>query len=82
MAMGSALESSGSLKAFGAALKVFRERALLTQEQFAERLNYSLALVASVEQGRRMPTALFVERGEQMPSTVVREGDGPSALRA
>ncbi|MET8950985.1 helix-turn-helix domain-containing protein [Streptomyces sp. NPDC004393] len=66
MAMGSALESSGSLKAFGAALKLFRERALVTQEQFAERLNYSLALIASVEQGRRMPTALFVERAEEV----------------
>ncbi|MFD4974658.1 Scr1 family TA system antitoxin-like transcriptional regulator [Streptomyces sp. NPDC058424] len=53
------------MKAFGAALKVFRERALLTQEQLAERLNYSHASVASVEQGRRMPTALFVERAEE-----------------
>jgi transcriptional regulator with XRE-family HTH domain len=60
----SAPEPSDSLKAFGAALKVFRERALLTQEQLAERLTYSLASVASIEQGRRMPTAHFVERAE------------------
>ncbi|GAA3204096.1 MULTISPECIES: helix-turn-helix domain-containing protein [Streptomyces] len=39
MANGSTLESSDSLKAFGAALKAFRERALLTQEQLAERLS-------------------------------------------
>ncbi|MFE9312095.1 helix-turn-helix domain-containing protein [Streptomyces sp. NPDC006706] len=65
MASGSALDSSGSMKAFGAALKVFRERALLTQEQLAERLNYSHASVASVEQGRRMPTAHFIERAEE-----------------
>lgn len=61
----STVESSDSLKAFGAALKTFRERALLTQEQLAERLNYSHASVASVEQGRRMPTAQFVERAEE-----------------
>ncbi len=58
-------EPVGSLKAFGAALKVFRERALLTQEQLAERLNYSHASVASVEQGRRMPTTHFVEGVEE-----------------
>lgn len=65
MANGSTLESSDSLKAFGAALKTFRKRALMTQEQLAERLNYSHASVASVEQGRRMPTAAFVERAEE-----------------
>ncbi|MFD7816837.1 helix-turn-helix domain-containing protein [Streptomyces sp. NPDC059785] len=59
-------QASGSLRAFGAALKVFRERSLLTQEQLAERLSYSLASVASVEQGRRMPTAHFVERAEEV----------------
>ncbi|MET8214672.1 Scr1 family TA system antitoxin-like transcriptional regulator [Streptomyces hirsutus] len=59
------VESSDSLRAFGAALKTFRERALLTQEQLAERLNYSHASVASVEQGRRMPTLVFVERAEE-----------------
>ncbi|GGL79563.1 transcriptional regulator [Streptomyces fumigatiscleroticus] len=58
-------EATGSLRAFGAALKVFRERALLTQEQLAERLSYSHASVASVEQGRCMPTAHFVERAEE-----------------
>ncbi|MFE9095286.1 helix-turn-helix domain-containing protein [Streptomyces sp. NPDC007264] len=66
MANGSTLEPSDSLKAFGAALKVFRERALLNQEQLAERLDYSHASVASVEQGRRMPTAQFVERAEEV----------------
>jgi transcriptional regulator with XRE-family HTH domain len=64
MANSSTLEPSDSLRAFGAALKTFRERALLTQEQLAERLNYSHASIASVEQGRRMPTAAFVERAE------------------
>ncbi len=62
----SAPEQSDSLKTFGAAMKVFRERALLTQEQLAERLTYSIASVASIEQGRRMPTAHFVERAEEV----------------
>jgi transcriptional regulator with XRE-family HTH domain len=62
----SASEPSDSLKAFGAAMKVSRERALLTQEQLAERLMYWLASVASTEQGRRMPTAHFVERAEDV----------------
>ncbi|MGC0377814.1 helix-turn-helix domain-containing protein [Streptomyces sp. SAI-229] len=53
MANGSTLESSDSLKAFGAALKTFRERALMTQEQLAERLDYSHASVASVELSQR-----------------------------
>ncbi|MFI6207934.1 helix-turn-helix domain-containing protein [Streptomyces sp. NPDC051041] len=59
-----ALESSDGPKALGATLKTFRERALRTQEQLAERLDYSHASVASVEQGRRIPTARFVERAE------------------
>lgn len=58
-------DAAGGLRAFGAALKMFRERALLTQEQLAERLDYSHASVASVEQGRRMPSAHFVERAEE-----------------
>ncbi|MFE2022473.1 helix-turn-helix domain-containing protein [Streptomyces sp. NPDC059499] len=66
MANSTAPEPSDSLKAFGAALKVFRERALLTQEQLAEQLVYSHASVASIEQGRRMPTAHFVERAEDV----------------
>lgn len=66
MANSSTLEPSDSLRAFGAVLKTFRERALLTQEQLAERLNYSHDSVASVEQGRRVPTAVFVERAEDV----------------
>ncbi|GHF24980.1 helix-turn-helix domain-containing protein [Streptomyces fumanus] len=69
MANSGAVEPSDSLRVFGAALKAFRERALLTQEQVAERLGYSHALVASVEQGRRMPSAQFVERAEEVLET-------------
>ncbi|MEV5432026.1 helix-turn-helix domain-containing protein, partial [Streptomyces sp. NPDC052701] len=67
-------ESSDSLKAFGAALKAFRERSLLTQEQLAERLNYWHASVASIEQGRRIPTARFVERAEEVLEAFGRHG--------
>ncbi|MBL3668715.1 hypothetical protein JL475_22515 [Streptomyces sp. M2CJ-2] len=47
MANGSTLESSDSPKAFGAGLKTFRERALLTREQRAERLDHPHASVAA-----------------------------------
>ncbi|QNE74835.1 helix-turn-helix domain-containing protein [Streptomyces finlayi] len=57
-------EPSDSLKAFGAILKVFRERAALTQEQLALLVSYSPHFVASVEQGRRFPPEDFVDRAE------------------
>ncbi|MFD7445897.1 multiprotein-bridging factor 1 family protein [Streptomyces sp. NPDC059909] len=60
----SAPEQSDSLKAFGAVLKVFRERASLTQEELAPLVCYSQHCVASIEQGRRMPPGDFVERAE------------------
>ncbi|NLU71699.1 helix-turn-helix domain-containing protein [Streptomyces sp. HNM0575] len=59
-------DTSDSLKAFGAVLKAFRRRARLTQEEFAPRMRYSPQTVASVEQGRRFPTAEFVERAEEV----------------
>jgi hypothetical protein len=58
-------EPSDSLKAFGAVLKVFRERAALTQEQFAPLVSYSPHFVGSIEQGRRLPPGDFVERAEE-----------------
>ncbi|MEV0006965.1 helix-turn-helix transcriptional regulator [Streptomyces sp. NPDC047973] len=57
-------ESSDSLKAFGEVVKAFRVRARLTQEQFAERVRYSVPTIGSIEQGRRFPSAEFVERAE------------------
>ncbi|WP_165984011.1 helix-turn-helix transcriptional regulator [Streptomyces sp. YIM 98790] len=59
-------ETSDSLKAFGALLKVFRERAGLTQEQLAPLVGYSVQTVASIEQGRRFPQRDFVERAEEV----------------
>ncbi|WP_067284532.1 helix-turn-helix domain-containing protein [Streptomyces jeddahensis] len=59
-------EPSDSLKAFGAVLKVFRERASLTQEQFALLVRYSAHFVGSIEQGRRLPPGDFVEQAEEV----------------
>ncbi|MFE7352774.1 Scr1 family TA system antitoxin-like transcriptional regulator [Streptomyces sp. NPDC057543] len=59
-------EPSDSLKAFGEVVKVFRKRALLTQEQFAPKVRYSVPTVASIEQGRRFPPPAFVDRAEDV----------------
>ncbi|PRH80188.1 transcriptional regulator [Streptomyces solincola] len=59
-------ETSDSLKAFGEVVKAFRRRARLTQEQFAPLVGYSVPTIASVEQGRRLPSAGFVERAEEV----------------
>ncbi|GAA4786610.1 helix-turn-helix transcriptional regulator [Streptomyces ziwulingensis] len=66
MVISGVVDSPDSLRTFGAALKAFRERALLTQEQLAVRIRYSQATVASVEQGRRMPSAVFIDRVEEV----------------
>ncbi|MFC8954048.1 Scr1 family TA system antitoxin-like transcriptional regulator [Streptomyces sp. NPDC057101] len=59
-------EASDSLKAFGEVVKAFRRRAGLTQEQFAPMVGYSVPTIASIEQGRRLPSADFVERAERV----------------
>ncbi|WP_329311225.1 helix-turn-helix domain-containing protein [Streptomyces sp. NBC_01262] len=58
-------ESTDSLKAFGAVVKAFRERAGLTQEQLAPLVRYSNQTVASIEQGRRLPPKDFIDRAEE-----------------
>ncbi|WP_399885619.1 Scr1 family TA system antitoxin-like transcriptional regulator [Streptomyces sp. BBFR51] len=59
-------EVSDSLKTFGAVVKGFRRRAGLTQEELAEQVRYSVQTVASVEQGRRLPTLEYVRRAEEV----------------
>jgi transcriptional regulator with XRE-family HTH domain len=59
-------DSTDSLKAFGGVVKVFRERAGLTQEQLAPLVRYSIQTVASIEQGRRLPPKDFVDRAEEV----------------
>ncbi|WP_318212056.1 helix-turn-helix transcriptional regulator [Streptomyces sp. SJL17-1] len=63
---GSEPETSESLKAFGEVVKVLRKRAGLTQEQFAPLVGYSVPMVASIEQGRRLPSKEFVDRAEEV----------------
>lgn len=59
-------EVSDSLRTFGAVVQALREHAGFTREQFAPRVRYSKHTVASIEQGRRMPDAAFVERAEEL----------------
>ncbi|MGW6415427.1 helix-turn-helix domain-containing protein [Streptomyces sp. NPDC055055] len=63
---GSEPETSDSLKAFGEVVKAFRKRAGLTQETFAPLVGYSVPTVASIEQGRRLPSSDFVDRAEDV----------------
>ncbi|MFP8943420.1 helix-turn-helix domain-containing protein [Streptomyces fenghuangensis] len=58
-------ELSDSLKTFGAVLKVLREEARLTQEEFAPRVRYSPHYVAKIEQGKRFPPRDLVARSEE-----------------
>ncbi|MGW2930635.1 helix-turn-helix domain-containing protein [Streptomyces sp. NPDC001156] len=59
-------EASDSLKGFGAVHKAFRRRAGLTQEEYAPLVRYQPSTVASIEQGRRFPPRVLVERAEQV----------------
>ncbi|GAB3953216.1 helix-turn-helix domain-containing protein [Streptomyces sparsus] len=58
-------DASDALKTFGSVLKALRDRAGLTQEEFAERVRYSAHYVASIEQGRRFPSRELIRRGEE-----------------
>lgn len=51
---------------YGKLVKLFREKAGLTQQQLAQALGYSVELVASVEQGRRPAKAAFTARAEEV----------------
>ncbi len=51
-----------ALATFAAELKAWRERMGLTQQAFADKLGYSVALVAAVEQCKRSPTTEFAAR--------------------
>lgn len=59
-------ELSDSLKTFGAVLKVLRDEANLTQEQFAPKVGYSAHYVAKIEQGKRFPPPDLVPRSEEI----------------
>lgn len=54
-AVGGEPEPSDGLRAFGAAMRAFREHAGVSREQLAAQTNYSLETIRSVEIGRRAP---------------------------
>ncbi|MFJ3280011.1 helix-turn-helix domain-containing protein [Streptomyces halstedii] len=73
MAESGGSEVSDGLKTFGVVLKVLRDEACLTQEEFAERVGYSVHYVAKIEQGKRFPPTDLVGRvGEVLGTTAAR----------
>lgn len=63
-------EVSDGLRTFGVVLKALREESGLTQEEFAERVRYSAAYVAKIEQGKRFPPADLPSRAEEVLGAV------------
>jgi transcriptional regulator with XRE-family HTH domain len=64
-----------ALMTYANELKAWRERMELTQSAFADKLGYSVALVAAVEQCKRSPTLDFAARCDEVsgaPGTFVR----------
>ncbi|MEU2490020.1 helix-turn-helix transcriptional regulator [Streptomyces sp. NPDC007883] len=58
-------DPSDSLRTFGAVVQALREHAGLSRVEFGEIVRFSKHTVESVELGRRMPDASFVERAEE-----------------
>ncbi len=57
---------SGVVTAFGRQLKLLRIRAGLERTEFGKRMGYSADTVASIEQGRRIPQAQFIEKADEV----------------
>lgn len=57
-------DASNSLRTFGAVVQALREHAGLSRAEFGPLVRFSKHTVESVELGRRMPDAEFVERAE------------------
>ncbi|MGW2699108.1 helix-turn-helix domain-containing protein [Streptomyces sp. NPDC001340] len=57
-------ESSDSLRTFGAVVQALREHHQLSREELGDLVGFSKHTVASIELGRRMPDADFVEPAE------------------
>jgi transcriptional regulator with XRE-family HTH domain len=57
---------SGVLRCFGRQVKLFRERAGLTQAELGRRIGYSGDLVASVERGRRVAQPEFIDAADEV----------------
>ncbi|HCA86315.1 MAG TPA: XRE family transcriptional regulator [Streptomyces sp.] len=54
-------ESSGTLRYFGSQLRLWRQKAGMSRERLAEEVGYSVDMIRSVEQGRRIPQPGIVE---------------------
>lgn len=60
-------DSSGVfLRCFGRQVKLFRERAGLTRAEFGAQLSYGDDMIASVEQGRRIPRPSFIDHADEL----------------
>ncbi|MFH8768546.1 Scr1 family TA system antitoxin-like transcriptional regulator [Streptomyces sp. NPDC017958] len=59
-------ESSDSMRTFGAVVQALREYHQLSREDLGRHVGFSKHTVASVELGRRMPDADFVEAAEEV----------------
>ncbi|MER6629702.1 helix-turn-helix transcriptional regulator [Streptomyces sp. NPDC000987] len=57
---------TGVVTAFGRQLKLLRVRAGMDRAEFGKRVGYSADMVASVEQGRRIPQARFIEQADEV----------------
>ncbi|NED08765.1 helix-turn-helix domain-containing protein, partial [Streptomyces sp. SID6648] len=57
---------TGVVTAFGRQLKLLRVRAGLERAEFGKRVGYSADTVASIEQGRRIPQARFIEKADEV----------------
>ena len=58
--------SSDLLKTIGRQIKLWRERAGLTQPELGQRIGYSEDLVSSVERGRRTPQPEFLDASDDV----------------
>ncbi|MGX1026666.1 ribosome-binding protein aMBF1 (putative translation factor) [Streptomyces ambofaciens] len=57
---------TGVVTAFGRQLKLLRVRAGLDRAEFGKRVGHSADTVASIEQGRRIPQARFIEKADEV----------------
>lgn len=58
--------ASGILRVFGRQLKRFRTRAGLERPEFGSLTGYSVATIASYEQGRRVPPPRFIDQADRV----------------
>ncbi|MFF2502082.1 helix-turn-helix domain-containing protein [Streptomyces sp. NPDC058067] len=57
---------SGVVSVFGRQLKLLRVRAGLERAEFGKQVGYAAQSIASIEQGRRIPQARFIDRADEV----------------